>query len=486
MPNGVLWAGALLCLASAFTSNPLLTVGCAVTLVTIFLLLWRPAEPPVLFYAMAYQWLQASILVLSADLQGLALDDVDHRLLSLHGRPTDLFLEPATWLTLAGLLAVSLGMRLAAGPSMGRASLDMLANATARISPHRAFVACIASMVVGSILVSYSYVLPGLSQPVLALGHLHWVAVYILAYVVLTQRRGYGVLALVLAIELGIGFLGFFSEFKTVLVVMLLAALSIPSALRGARLWMAGLIVVLMIVLGVIWSAIKVEYRGFLNQGTRDQVVLVSKSQQIAELGRLLGNLDEEQLARGASSLVKRLTYVYFFSETIQMVPKFIPHEEGALWGDALYRTFVPRLLDPDKSSVDDSERTAQYTGLFIIGGDSGTSISLGYVGESYVDFGPVFMMIPLFLWGALVGYVFRTFTRNRSQLLVGYGSVSVIVLMNASVLELSNAKMIAGLVLSWVVMYLAQKYGSASFMHYLRPPSLRPDPRAPRGAGVR
>lgn len=468
LPRGTLWAGALLCLAGLFSSNPLLASGSIAALLAMFAMLWRPGEPPVLFYAIAYQWLQATILVFWANLQGLALDDLDPRLISLQGGQTQVYLEPATWLSLAGLLAVALGMRVAAGPPTGHRMIGTFAAVTANITPNRAFAACMLSMLAAGFTESFLSLLPGLSQPMLALANLHWVFVYIFTCVVLTQQRGYAALALVFTIELGLGFLGFFSEFKTVLVVMLLAALSIPTALRGRRLWVAGVIVALAVLLGVVWSAIKIEYRDFLNQGSKEQVVLVSRSQQIAELGRLIGEMDGERFAQGADRLVKRLTYVYFFSEAMQMVPQFVPHEDGALWGDAIYRTLVPRFLDPGKTAIDDSERTAQYTGLFIIGGDRGTSVSMGYVAESYIDFGPVFMVVPLFLWGAFVGFAYRSFTRAKPFALFGYGCATVVVLMNASVLEQSNAKMVAGFVMIWLVMYFAHKYGAPPLMRTL------------------
>lgn len=468
LPRGMIWAGALFCTGGAFTSNPLLTIASFAALFVMFAMLWRPAEPPVLFYAMGYQWLQATILVFSADLQGLALDDLDLRKISLQGRPNGLDLEPATWLTLIGLMGVTAGMRLGAGSPTGQRILGTLHAVTATISPYRAFVACLASMVAAAAVQTVGSVVPGLSQPMLALANVHWAFVYMLAYVVLTQRRGYAALALIFVIELGIGLMGFFSDFKTVLIIMLMAALSIPSALSGRRLWVAGVTVALMVGFGVVWSGIKVEYRDFMNQGTRDQAVLVSRSAQIDELLRLLGDLTPERVSLGASSLVSRLTYVYFFSETMQMVPKFIPYEDGALWGDAVYRALVPRLLDPSKTAIDDSERTTEYTGLQIIGSDQGTSVSLGYVAESYIDFGPIFMMLPLCLWGALVGYAYRTFTRPQPHALFGYGCITVTVIMGASVLEQSNAKMVAGMMILWVVTYLVRRYGAPTIMRAL------------------
>lgn len=466
--NRLLWFGAILLGVAPFTSNPLLTLGAIASLLFMFKLLWRPAEPPVLFYAAGYQWLQATILVFAADLQGLVLDEVDYSLLSLQARPTQIDLEPATWLTLIGVIAVALGMRLGAGRPRGPQYLARLATITRSLSPQRVFAACLMSMAASTIFQFLMSVAPGLAQPLLALVNVHWVFVFMLAFVVLMRQQGYGWLAIVFIIELGIGFLGFFSEFKTVLVVVLLAALAIPHALKGARLWIAVSIVALMVFLGVTWSAIKVDYRTFLNQGTNEQVALVSRGERIDELARLLSDLDAERWKSGVDHLVKRLTYVYFFSESLQMVPHFIPHEDGALWGDGVYRTLVPRLLDPDKTSVDDSERTSAYTGLTIIGGDKGTSVSLGYMAESYIDFGPIFMMIPLFLWGALLGYVYRTFTSSRVHPLFAYGCAPLIVITGAGVLEQSNAKMLAALVMTWVVIYLVQKYAATALMRAL------------------
>ncbi len=486
LPRGYIGAIAVLGAGGVFTSNPLLTVASFAALFAMFVLLWRPAEPPVMFYAMAYQWLQATILIFSADLQGLALNDIDLRPISLQARPGNVDLEAATWLTLIGLLGVAAGMRLAAGRPTGMKMLGTLNATTAAISPYRAAVACLASMVAAAVVQTVGSIVPGLSQPMLALANVHWVFVYIFAYVVLTQRRGYAALALIFCFELGIGLMGFFSEFKTVLIVVLMAALSIPSALTGRRLWVAGVTVALMVAFGVVWSAIKVEYRDFMNQGTRDQAVLVSKSAQVEELRRLIGDLTPERLSFGAFSLVNRLTYVYFFSETMQMVPNFIPYEEGALWGDAVYRALVPRLLDPSKTAIDDSERTTEYTGLQILGSDQGTSVSLGYVAESYIDFGPLFMVVPLCLWGALIGYAYKTFTRPQAHALFGYGCITITVIIGASVLEQSNAKMVAGMMVLWLVTYLTRRYGAPSIMRALAYRTSRPLQAATDSIGSR
>ena len=78
---------------------------------------------------------------------------------------------------------------------------------------------------------------------------------------------------MIFGIEILIGFLGFFSEFKVILMIFLMAALAAPSALRGVRIRSALAVGVSILVLGVVWTGIKKEYREFLNQGTEQQMV---------------------------------------------------------------------------------------------------------------------------------------------------------------------------------------------------------------------
>ena len=62
-------------------------------------------------------------------------------------------------------------------------------------------------------------------------------------------------------IEFALGFGGYFSDFKTVIILTLFAAYA--SGVRvSARSWIAmGAAVALLIGLGVVWSAIKADYR---------------------------------------------------------------------------------------------------------------------------------------------------------------------------------------------------------------------------------
>lgn len=456
----LLLAGAAVSLAVAWlTPNPLLTLASLGALTALVVLLWRPAEPPILLFCAGYQWLQASILLFYSNVAGIHYDKFDLSGIALRASSWDMSLVEPTALTLLGVVALAWGMRIGAGRPLPERATAAYAEMAMQLSPRKLLIACLVTTLLGGVLSAVARVVPPLTQPLLAAFAVHWVLVFLYTYVVLTRRQGYGGLALLLMFEVAIGLMSFFSEFKTVLIVMLMAALAGRRLLRGTSLVAATGVVALALVLGVVWSAIKVEYRGFLNQGSKDQSVMVDRTARINEVARLVGEMTPEKFATGAELLMYRLTYVYFFGEVIDTVPQYIPHEYGALWGDAVYRALVPRLVDPTKSSIDDSERTATYTGLTLIGADSGTSISLGYMAESYIDFGPAFMMLPIFLWGYAVGRVYRLLVNGPSATFFGYGSATALVLLNAAVLELSNSKMVAGLVLTSVVLYLSQRY---------------------------
>ncbi|WP_187770848.1 hypothetical protein, partial [Cognatilysobacter lacus] len=349
-----------------------------------------------------------------------------------------------------------------------------VAAIAARLSVARLFWASLVAIGVALVLTRVAFALPGLTQPIVALTQLRWVILFMFAYVVLSQHRGYRRLGIVVTVEIAIGFLGFFSGFRTVLIVMLLAALTAPEALRGIRLRTAALLGVAILTLAVAWTGIKSDYRQFLNQGTGQQVVLVPVADRVAKLVELTGDLDAERLNASVQKLMERLTYVYYFGRTLQVVPAYLPYEHGALWGEAIENAVLPRLINPDKRVIDDSERTSLYSGTRVAGASEGTSISLGYIAESYIDFGPVLMMLPLALWGVFVGRVYAILLRATRYPLLGYGSGAVVVGLGASVLESSNLKMVAGVVLGFLALLVVQKVAGGWLLRLLAQPAAR------------
>ncbi len=453
-------AAAACALLAAVSPNPALTFAVFVLAAILACLLWRPGEPPALLFAMGYHWMQASILVFYANFYGQALGDLSQ----------DSPLAQATWLTLMGVLAIALGARVGVGSRYGPIAQPSVAAIASRLSIRRMFVICLLAIAGSAAVTQVAYVVPGLVQPLLALTLLHWVMFYLFAYCVLNRRQGYGLLGLVFGIEVIVGFLGFFSDFKTVLIVILLAALTSTTAVRELRMKTTVAIAVAVLFLGVTWTGIKSDYRGFLNQGTGQQVVLVPVPERIGKLGELIGEMSVERYGDAMLTLVERITYVYYFGRAIETVPHHIDHERGRLWGEALARPLLPRLLFPDKAVIDDSERTSLYTGKRVAGAADGTSISLGYVAESYIDFGPAGMMPALFVWGLVLGWLNRLLMRATRYPLLGYASAAVLVGLGASVLEQSNLKMVSGILLGVLVLLPFQRLLGGRILRLLAP----------------
>src|SRR4029079_651305 len=135
-----------------------------------------------------------------------------------------------------------------------------------------------------------------------------------------------------------------------------------------------------------VWTAIKTDYRLFVAGGQYQQTVTMGKTEGIAKLIEMASKLNGEDMSNAAASLVSRIAYVDFFAAVLKRVPRVLPYEEGALWWDAVRRPFTARLFFPEKTIIDDSERTRRYTGVWVARSGEGSSISIGYMGESYID----------------------------------------------------------------------------------------------------
>jgi hypothetical protein len=214
-----------------------------------------------------------------------------------------------------------------------------------------------------------------------------------------------------------------------------------------------------ILVAALTWTAVKSDFRNYVNQGTGQQVVLVSYTDGIGELGRLVAELGAADYRDALDDLVIRLSYFMYFGVALDQVPSALPHAGGEIWGEALVRPFMPRLLFPEKRSINDSDLTSYYTGLRLAGVDEGTSISLGYMAEAYIDFGPVGMLVAIFALGLALGGLYRWLVSHRGARAVYGGCIASAMLIVAMPLESSILKLLPSVVLaiigSWLLMRL-------------------------------
>jgi hypothetical protein len=105
----------------------------------------------------------------------------------------------------------------------------------------------------------------------LALAALRWAFFFMLALAYFVHGWGRGPLfPIAFLLELATGLGGYFSDFKTVFFVTVLCASHPASGFvqNAARL---GVMVVLTVTLGMVWTAVKGEYRTFVSGGRRSR-----------------------------------------------------------------------------------------------------------------------------------------------------------------------------------------------------------------------
>lgn len=397
---------ALTVVCAAISPDHLVLLALGLVLAAGVWLLWPRADAPVMLLAFGLQWLQVAVKPIETVFGGQRLDD-----LSDFGAP----LTPAVGLAIAGVAALGLGLwagaggrRVDWGRSLGR---DAHAWSQREVIPM-----ALGLIVLGHAVALAAYHVGGGMQIFLALGGARNAGLFILAYWCLREGKALALLAAVVVLEIVVGLTGFFAGFRESLLVLLVAAAAARPRLDLRGIFAAGVVVSLVLAVGVFWTAIKPDYRDFLNQGSGQQEVTQSVGARLSYVGKAADEFKADQVQIGMKDLVARISYIDFLAETLKHVPDYVPHEDGRRLGAALLNIVTPRIFFPDKPPTpDDSAVTAQYTGLRLgLGG--GTSISIGYLGELYIDFGYVGAVVGAFAIGLFGGLAHRT--------LRGYGGI--------------------------------------------------------------
>ncbi len=415
-------------------------------------LLWRPGVSPILLFVFGYQWLQVCLRIFQASLEGVPVDTLSQFGGAISG---------AIGLALFGLLLLALGMRLGAGQHVA-ASAAVLQQDVAVKPVLYWFKLYVAALLITLVAQVGERAIPGLSQPFLALASFKWAFYWAFTYATFSRKDGpRNLWFAVFALELALGFGDYFSDFKTILFMTIFALVPAGVRLTPGRLLGLACVAALTLTLGVVWSTVKSEYRDYLSQGERAQIVVVGYGDSMRHLLQLVNALDAAALAQGAQAMADRLSYIDIFARTLDHVPAYVPHQNGAVWGDAVLRPFMPRILFPGKTAIHDSEFTNQFSGLTFSTSKEGTSVSIGSMGEAYIDFGYFFMMVPIFLLGLALGWFYKWMTNYPAcRGVIGMG-LATVVLYPAAQFETSITKLIGGLVVSMLMAWLFARWGS-------------------------
>ncbi len=445
-------------LAFGAGSQPLAAAGSLLVLLLIISLMWRPGEPPVLAYIFVIQWLEASIgfFDFAVPEVGLAgIGRVEH--------------DTAAVLMLLALLVQAIGVRIAIGKA-GTAGAIIQAQAQ-RVPQERWVRLYIVSVGVAVGATVLAELTPPLSQPLLSLAQLKWAAYVALTCVTFARRdASKGVWLVIFVFELLSSLGGYFSSFKFVFIFTLIGIAASKVRFRPRVYGLLVVVAAIALFLGVVWSAVKVEYRYSISAGRETQAVVGDLSDRLEKLADLVTSLTADDLRDGYEQLIRRIEYLEYFADVVGFVPDAEPHTHGALWLDAVLRPVTPRLLFPEKAEIDESELTRRFTGRQIAGAAEGTQISIGYIGESYIDFGRLGMMGIMFAVGIVIGLTYRWLTHiAASRGVVGVGLAAALFVLSAGTVGNSSAKLVGGVASTVLVIWLFNRYILPRYLAWTR-----------------
>lgn len=392
-----------------YTPNFLLSIPIVFFPLVAYRLFWISEQPNILFWGMLLQWVTAAVQLLYCNIFGISLEE--------KLRSTPIYsknIEMATWLNIVGVYAFAFGMYLAVLGlrkfRVRRESLDY--------DPRRIIILYITISLGMYLTQGLIWVFPGLSQFLYILFYLKWGFFMITFYAIHKQAPFLRIYFYALTgFELVVGLSSFFAG--QIIITVLFFGMAIVHIQPKLSIRLSLVLVVVGIILFhylVLWSAVKREYREFVNQGTVAQSVLVSSDEARIKLFELMNKVDGKKYKDGIETLVNRLGYIQFFSACLDYVPRVVPHQYGSVYSAAFQHYLIPRILNPNKPILDDSKHTTEFTGIQLSGVKEGSSFSLGYIADAYVDFGPVFMHVLLFVLGWFFGLTYNILVRKCSN----------------------------------------------------------------------
>jgi hypothetical protein len=368
--------------------------------VAVLLLIWAllsTAEgPPVLALALTYQWMQVSIGIFYSVLAGEELEamyQTDWQRMMLIG------LGWVTCLAVAMFAAIVFTRRRLMPPP------DAPVRA---VSTKILYVAYAASLLLTGVIQELAWKYPMFTQAILAITFTHLGLLFVLTRRFTRPQFRWDKLALLMGIEVAVGFTGYFAGFREPIVMGAIAVLEVFDR-RDMRHWAFAVVLAgVLATSSLIWMSV----RGQLRQEIDDELISNSRIERFDRARTLSSGLLTQAASDyrdAATRLVDRLWAIKYPGMALDRVPSSVAHTNGDLMWDALTHLMTPRFLYPDKPElISDSDLVRKYAGANVAGSESNTSIAFGYAAESYVDYGLPWMFVPAIVWGALLGVAFQ------------------------------------------------------------------------------
>ena len=377
---------------------------------------------------------------------------------------------PATLLSLIGLICLFSPI-IYFQNKMPAINFGTLKKHSYQLSINRTYYAYIVAFVVVFLLTAIQFFYAGFAQVITSIIKIKWFFFLIFGFQSLIKKKRRKEFYLFILIEILIGFASFFSEFKTVLLFVSVIYLTFLVEITRKRMIAAIFFGSMLVIAMLFWTSIKSEYRAFLNKGSSTQSVQVSKNEALTKLYEISSSRQNSSYGSATSTLLERLAATQNFALTISRVPSIIPFQNGNNLYQTLQFTLTPRLLNPNKRVIDFSEKVSKYTGIAHAGMTQGTSFSLGYFVDCYIDFGAFGMMIPLLLLGFIYGYIYFHIIKHSSKNFIINYSLACSLFMEFYAVEMDLTYLIGRFFASLLVFFLFQKFFFTSLVRYLSVP---------------
>ena len=387
---------------------------CLLTFYTILFLVWRKNRPGILIFAFLMQWAQVVAYVI-----WMNVADWDIDLPSKHG-------GTAPIMACVGLIVMAFTFSQAIKSLPVPTSQEFYQQARL-INEKKVLMLYLGSTFFLGGLGFVFGLNSGFAQILLSLSSLKWVFFMIYGYVSWINKKNRLIVVIIILFEFSSALYSYFSSFKEVILITIILALTFVKSVSFRQVVTSLVIGFLVGFMLLTWTAIKSDYREYLNQGSRKQVIEVSKSAAFNKIGEKISSLTWKDYQLATTLLFYRVQYIFHLAKTMDRVPDILPYEYGSIWWNNITFVLEPRLLFPDKPRYEATVKTTKYTGIHYAGFKQGASFSLGYFADSYVDFGYVGMCIPLILISLFVAGMYRVFySYNHINLLFRFAVINI------------------------------------------------------------
>lgn len=386
--------------------SSLLALSSLFILVKLFFRLRNPIYST-LFFALLFQWLAINIKIVYGNVMNLPLEDQ----FSYYQNTFRLY--DANTISNIGLIFFAFGLYLATKKKMANLELDQIIDSS--YSVKKILIAYLVLTFGFSFLFVLKNSVPGLNTILMALSKLKW-GIFLWAFIYANYyKQNLRLLYIIIVVEILIGFTGYFSSFKDVILIAFIGMLSLLYQLDTPKLVRFFALGIVTLMLALVWTSVKFQFRDYLSGGGGQKVV-VSQTDGVNKMISLLGDLTFDDMGNAVDDLLDRVSYIEFFSITLDIVPGRIPHENGAIFSNAVSFYLKPRIFFPNKGVIDDSEHTNKYTMLNLMG-DGQASHSIGFMTDAYIDFGPIKMYPFLLFLGAFFGFIINLFFKHSKNM---------------------------------------------------------------------